>query len=153
MDFEEFDQLAERLRERDATIAVDGFRLIEARTASIGELAEAERSLGATLPTQYREFMLRYGGGMFGCVELLPVRAGTSRKDVDDVVSVSRHESPDGSFVAVAAVGTGDFWGFPVVDGRCLDGVWFYYHDGDDPTPESTDFLEFVARTGLRPLI
>jgi hypothetical protein len=52
--------------------------------------------------------------------------------------------------VAVAPVGTGDYWGFPVVDGRCLDEVWFHFHDAGDAELDASDFLEFVARRGLR---
>src|SRR5690349_21651506 len=129
MEFEQFDQLVEPLRLRAVAFDEEDFKLIEARTASPEELADAERALGATLPAQYKMFMERYGGGMFGFVDLLPVRAGRSRKDVDDIVSVSRAEFPDGSAVALAPVGTGDFWGFPVEDGRCRGEVWFYYHD------------------------
>lgn len=47
-------------------------------------------------------------------------------------------------------MGTGDFWVFPVVDGRCLDAVWFSYHDAGDPEPVAADFMQFAARLGLR---
>jgi antitoxin YobK len=39
---------------------------------------------------------------------------------------LSSAEFPDGSVVALAPVGTGDFWGFPVKDGQCRGEVWFY---------------------------
>ncbi|WP_239159338.1 SMI1/KNR4 family protein [Winogradskya humida] len=61
-------------------------------------------------------------------------------------------EFPDRSFVAVAAVGTGDHWGFPVEEGRCLEQVWFHFHDaGDDDEIVAADFLEFLAAHALRP--
>jgi hypothetical protein len=83
-----------------------------------------ERQLGALLPDQYKTFMMRYGGGMFGFVELFPI--GHRPDAAEDLVSVNRDEFPDGSFLAVAPVGTGDHWGFPVDAGRCADEVWIW---------------------------
>ena len=85
-----------------------------------------------------------------GLAELLPVGARGSG-DGDDIVSVCRRTLPDGSFVAVAPVGTGDFWGFPVRAGRCRDEVWLHFRGGGDPAPEDADFLDFLARVGVRP--
>jgi antitoxin YobK len=91
--------------------------------------------------------MMRYGGGQFGSIDLLPITPSNSHDD--DVVSVSQREDPDGLFVAVAPVGTGDYWGFPVVGGQCSDLVWFRFHDAGDPEPAADDFLAFVAAHGL----
>lgn len=118
MEFEEFDQHVASLRDRAArsgVAAVEDFALIEGLTTSAQEIAEAERALGAVLPAKYKAFMVRYGAGQFGFVDLLPIAAGGHD---GDVVAVSQAEFPDGNFVAVAPVGTGDYWCFPVVDGR-----------------------------------
>ncbi|WP_327030667.1 SMI1/KNR4 family protein [Micromonospora sp. NBC_01740] len=154
MDLEEFDQHVQSLRTRAARSGfeeIEDFKVIEGLTASAEDITEAERALSATLPKQYKAFMMRYGGGQFGFLDLLPVPTAASAHHVDDVVSISQAEFPDGSFVAVAPVGTGDYWCFPVLGGRCSDEVWFHYHDTDDPTLEAPDFLEFVARRGIRP--
>ena len=155
MDFEEFDQHVQSLRARAARSGfeeIEDFKVIEGLTASAEEIAEAERALGSTLPARYKTFMMRYGGGQFGFLDLLPIpTAGSAHHHVDDVVSVSQAEFPDGSFVAVAPVGTGDYWCFPVLDGQCSDEVWFHYHDASDPTPEAVDFLDFMARRGTQP--
>ncbi|TDB78738.1 SMI1/KNR4 family protein [Micromonospora sp. KC721] len=68
----------------------------------------------------------------------------------DDVTSVNDREFPDREFIAIAPAGTGDHWGFPVTDGRCQDEVWFHFHDAGNPELETADFLEFIARHGLR---
>jgi transposase InsO family protein len=47
-------------------------------------------------------------------------------------------------------VGTGDYWGFPVTDGRCHEQVWFHFHDDNDHEPVAADFLEFIAEYGLK---
>jgi len=147
VDFAEFDRLIEPLRARSAAMqASHGFTLIDACTVSAQELLDAEQRLGATLPPQYKTFMMHYSGGQFGSVDLLPITTSPGR---EDVVSVSEREDPAGSFVAVAPVGTGDYWGFPVIDGRCSDQVWFHLHDAGDPEPAANDFLTFVANRGL----
>ena len=147
MDFTEFDQLVEPLPARSAAMqAAHGFVLIDARTASGQELHDAEQRLGATLPSRYKTFMMRYGGGQFGSVDLLPV---TPIPDGEDIVLASQREDPSGSFVVVAPVGTGDYWGFPVINGRCSDQVWFRFHDAGDPELAAPDFLTFGANHGL----
>ncbi|MFI5490476.1 SMI1/KNR4 family protein [Micromonospora echinaurantiaca] len=154
MDLEQFDHHVQSLRARAARSGfeeIEDFKVTEGLTASAEEIAEAERALGVTLPKQYKAFMRRYGGGQFGFLDLLPIPTAGSAHHVDDVVSISQAEFPDGSFVAVAPVGTGDYWCFPVLDGRCSDEVWFHYHDVDEPSLEAPGFLEFAARLGIRP--
>jgi antitoxin YobK len=92
--------------------------------------------------------MMRFGGGLFGYVELFPI--GATPGNYDDLGAVNDHEFPDRGFLAVAPVGTGDFWGFPVIDGSCLDAVWCRYHDVDDDDLVAADFLDFVAESGLK---
>jgi hypothetical protein len=53
-----------------------------------------------------------------------------------------RREFPDRTFVASAPVGSGDHWGFQVIDGRCHDEVWFRFHEAGDLELDADDFLE-----------
>jgi hypothetical protein len=92
--------------------------------------------------------MMRFGGGTFGYIELFPIATAPAARD--DLEAVNDREFPDRSFLAVAAVGTGDYWGFPVIDGRCQDAVWCHFHDVDDDEPIAADFLEFIAEQGLK---
>jgi hypothetical protein len=146
MDLAEFTALAEPLYRKAATV---DFALVEGRTTGTGELDEAERRLGVVLPEKYRTFMTRHGGGVFGFVELFPV-TGDAEDLPPDLVSVNRAEFPDGSFVAVAPVGTGDHWGFVVRQGRCSDEVWFHFYDDGVREVVAGDFLAFVAEQGIR---
>jgi hypothetical protein len=91
--------------------------------------------------------MTRYGGGQFGSVDLLPITSATPGRE--DVVSASTREDPTGSFVAIAPVGTGDYWGFPLINGQCSDQVWFRFHDAGEPELTANDFLTFVATRAL----
>jgi hypothetical protein len=43
----------------------------------------------------------------------------------------------------------GNYWQ-SVTDEHCHDEVWLHPHDAGDPELDATDFLEFVARRGLR---
>jgi antitoxin YobK len=151
MNLPEFDALAEPLRQKSAASeAKHGFALIEGRTATADEIASVEHQMGVILPEKYKAFMMRYGGGVFGFVELFPI-VTQSEEHGNDLRTINDQEFPDSTFVAVAPVGTGDHWGFPVTDGRCHEQVWFRFHDAGDPELVAADFLEFVANHGLKP--
>ncbi|MFD0971393.1 SMI1/KNR4 family protein [Plantactinospora endophytica] len=151
MDLPEFDALAEPLRQKSAASEAEfGFALIEGHTATADEIATAERRMAVILPQKYKTFMMRHGGGAFGFIELFPITASPERYG-NELCTVNDHEFPDRDFVAVAPVGTGDHWGFPVTNGRCHDEVWFRFHDAGDDELVAPDFLHFVAIHGLRP--
>ncbi len=150
MDLTEFDALAEGLRAKSAASQTNyGFALIAGRIAGDDEIVDVERRMGVALPTGYKSFMRSYGGGMFGFVDLLPVVAEPDGSE-DDLLTVNDREFSDRSFVAVAPVGTGDYWAFPVDEGRCRDEIWFCFHDGGEPEAVAADFLEFVVSYGLK---
>src|SRR3954469_23693901 len=111
MDLAEFEALAEPLlRKTAAEQAEHGFALIEGHTVTAGRIKGVEREMAVALPDKYKAFMMRYGGGVFGFVELFPVAPVPSSSD--DLRTLNDREFPDRGFVAVAPVGTGDHWGF-----------------------------------------
>jgi hypothetical protein len=149
MDLAEFEALAEPLRRKStASQAQYGFTLIDGQTATAEEIAKAELDMAVAFPVRYKAFMSRFGGGVFGFVELFPIVA--TPDGYDDLRTANDREFPDRGFLAVAAVGTGDHWGFPVTDGRCHESVWFHFHDGGDDEPVAADFLEFMAEQALK---
>lgn len=116
--------------------------------ATAEEIGQAEHALGVRLPGQYKDFMLRYGGGSFVSLDLLPVVA--SEGHMNDLASINtRDESFMVPFVAVAPVGTGDWWGFQTLEGECREQVGFYSFENDTVRTKYPNFLEFVAREGL----
>ncbi|MEV4131935.1 SMI1/KNR4 family protein [Dactylosporangium sp. NPDC049742] len=142
MEMAEFDVLAAPVqRELALNDAEWELGLVFGVTATAEELADVERAMGVVLPDKYKAFMIRHGGGILGVAELFTV---------DELRTLNDKEFPDRTFVAVSAVGTGDHWGFPVTGGRCHDQVWFHFHDDGDDEVVAEDFLEFVARQGLR---
>ncbi|MEV0567582.1 SMI1/KNR4 family protein [Dactylosporangium sp. NPDC050588] len=151
MDFAEFDMLAEPLRQRSAREqARHGFALVDGLVSTPEVIALVEGRMGIVLPDKYKVFMTRYGGGVFGFVELFPLVEPGKPARYGDVWSENEEWFPEGDFVAVAAVGTGDYWGFPVTEGRCHEQVWFHFHDQEDHEPVAADFLEFIAEKGLK---
>jgi hypothetical protein len=150
MDLAEFEALAEPLlRKSVAEQAKYGFTLVDGYTVTADEIRGVEQEMAVGLPDKYKAFMMRYGGGVFGFVELFPVApvpVGT-----DNLRTLNDREFPDRSFVAVASVGTGDHWVFTVIAGRCSEQVWFRFHDAGDDELVAQDFLEFVANCGLQP--
>ncbi|MFD5575194.1 SMI1/KNR4 family protein [Streptomyces cadmiisoli] len=149
MEFEEFEvHLAATRAKRAGLSGPEGFEVFECRAASEGELLRAEGALHAQLPQEYREFMKRHGGGMFLFLDLLPV-VGSGDQD-DDLLKANLQEFFGGDFVAVAPVGTGDWWGFSVIDGCCTDQVNFWDHEDGQVQFEADSFLNFLVREGLR---
>lgn len=149
MEFDEFETLL-----RDAQVEFAGGRVPEGLglfdyiRASDQDLERVELELAARLPQKYREFMNRYGGGQFLFIDLLPVISGENSSE--DLLRVNADAPWNGSFVAVAPVGTGDWWGFSVVNGKCKEGVDFIYHEDGRVEEVSHDFLEFLSKQALR---
>ncbi|MGA5301860.1 SMI1/KNR4 family protein [Nucisporomicrobium flavum] len=150
MTFDEFE--AELARVRAARSGVDppeGFALFDALTATPAELDRVESGLGVTLPVLYKDFLQRVGGGSFLFLDLLPaVAAGESD---EDLISVNSGPLRIPDFVAIAPVGTGDWWGFRVADANRASGeVYLWTHDDNEFLDEAVDFLEFLSAKGLR---
>ncbi|GAA2248102.1 SMI1/KNR4 family protein [Streptomyces indiaensis] len=123
--------------------------LFEGWVATDEDIALANRTLRTQLPDDYVWFMQNHGGGAFGFVEILPVVA--PEPGIDDLLRTNQEGYTPSDFIAIAPVGTGDWWGFTTEAGRCSRSVHFAYHDAPDIEPQHPDFLEFLARTALNP--
>lgn len=146
MRFADFDVLLQQALRRYAALERDGdVAGFDHWRATEADLSRVEQVLGVRLPVQYCRFLLRYGAGAFLFVELLPADEG--RRWAETLLAANE---PGSGFVAVAPVGTGDYWGFVVRDGVCEDAVSFRYHEDGAVEPAADDFLEFVAAEGLR---
>lgn len=149
MEFEELEAQVESFRaERAGRQYPPGFQLFDSMTATDAELAAAEAALGTRLPSKYRRFMQAFGGGVFSFVELLPVRSPDSSDE--DLLSVNLGAYAVPNFVAVAPVGTGDWWGFVSSDGVCSEQVSFVDHEDGAVQVQFGDFYEFALTKGLR---
>ncbi len=150
MDFDEFDGFLEGVRRTPAATPPDSdIRAFDFWAATADDIQRTETRLGVKLPEQYKEFMRRYGGGAFLGLELIPVVSPHGGEE--DLVELNEAERLT-DFVAVAPVGTGDHWGFRVIDGICEGEVGFYMWETGEVSRAASDFLEFAARFGLRVL-
>ncbi|MEW2427766.1 SMI1/KNR4 family protein [Micromonospora sp. NPDC047644] len=149
MEFEELEAQVESFR---AGIAgrqyPPGFQLFDSMIATDAELAAVEAALGTQLPSKYKRFMQVFGGGVFSFVELLPVRSSDGSDEDLFSVNLGAYAVPD--FVAVAPVGTGDWWGFVSEKGVCREQVDFLDHEDGTVHFQFSDFLQFVLVKGLR---
>jgi hypothetical protein len=136
------------LAERAGRQFPPGFQPFDSLVASAEDISTAETQLNVRLPGKYAEFMKVYGGGMFAFVDLLPVIS--HQRGDDDVLMANTGQFAIPDFVAVAPVGTGDWWGFVSREGGCADAVSFWDHETGKIQFDSDDFLEFVASRGLR---
>lgn len=149
MDFDEFQALVEALLAEHAGRGYPAtIRILDGVRATDEEIAAAERLLGTQLPFKYKQVMTTYGGGMFGFVDLLPVKARDG--GLDDLLSANSGEFAINDFVAVAPVGSGDMWGFENAGGICADAVSVWDHETGDIAFDADDFLLFLASRGVR---
>lgn len=149
MEFEELEAQVESFRrERAGKQYPPGFQLFDSWTATEADLADVEAVLQTQLPSKYKRFMQIFGGGVFSFVELLPARSPDGRSE--DLISVNTGTFAVSNFVAVAPVGTGDWWGFVSADGMCSEPVSFLDHETGAVQFDAPDFYEFVSSKGLR---
>jgi hypothetical protein len=149
MEFDEFEVLLHDAQAKYAGGRVpEGLRLFDSLRASDQDLDHVESGLAVSLPKKYREFMKRHGGGQFLFIDLLPAISKEGRRK--DLLIVNSDASLRGKFVAVAPVGTGDWWGFSVADGKCKESVDFLFHEDGLIEEGRNDFLEFLSKQALR---
>ena len=147
MNFQEFETRLEEVRASRAGAAGE-FALFESVIATSADLERVEAELRVSLPAVYKDFLRRLGGGSFLFLDLLPAVAPDDSDE--DLLTVNTGEWKIPDFIAIAPVGTGDWWGFRVAhENRCSDAVYLWSHDDGELIPESADFLDFVAAKGL----
>ncbi|GGN65087.1 hypothetical protein GCM10010112_26010 [Actinoplanes lobatus] len=119
----------------------------EAWIASDADLARVEATLRTRLPEKYKQFMKVFGAGQFMYLGFIPPVSPDGRIRGLIEKNTGEHEIP--GFVAIAAVGTGDHWGFVNVDGVCSEQVYMYTFEDESLELEADDFLAFASWEGL----
>ncbi|MEV0129403.1 SMI1/KNR4 family protein [Dactylosporangium sp. NPDC050688] len=149
MEFTEFQVVVEDFLARFASEGnPPEFRALDEVRADDRDLAFVEAQLGVTFPQKYRQVMKTYGGGLFGYVRLLPVRAPQAGDD--DVLEENSGPYAVPGFVSVAPVGTGDMYGFVVRDGICEEAVSMWIHDENRICFDTPDFLAFLTLRAIQ---
>ena len=111
------------------------------------EIDHAEAELGVRLPSQYKDFVHRYGGGYFGFTNVFSVNQSSEWY----IVSKWDLLPPKVDFVPVTDDETGGYYGFLVSGDVCSEEVYYFHPDEDElPSFQYPSFLEYVKETGLR---
>lgn len=122
MNFEAFKELVEKTRsEHPVWFGIESDECPD-ETAVI----EAERKLGSKLPADYKKFIFEYGGGYFA---LSNVYSLEKKSDWNMVDMNYKYNAIRKGHVLISENGSGDFYGFKVVDGICEPKICFYDHE------------------------
>jgi hypothetical protein len=140
------DEFDERVRQARAAHPV-WFDLEPDGTPTEQHLDELERALGVGLPADYRWFLTTYGGGDFA---LAAVYSGDEASAL--YLPRNQPEHPPHGFVAMGDDGTGNLYGFPVLDGRGIDEVVLLDHEtGEVRGLAGGGILDFIAQVVFQP--
>jgi hypothetical protein len=118
---------------------------------SKAEVAESEQQIGVAFDSDYREFLLRYGGGMVGPYPIFGLRpVEVMGTDHWSVVEMTRHCRSDGvPGVERWVVISEDHAGNPV--GMDAEGsIWIHDHDFGGIAAIACSFEEYVRHRCLK---
>lgn len=142
MDFEAFKELVEKTK-NDHPV---WFGMESDESPANKALTEAEEKLGAKLPSDYKDFIFEYGGGYFAFSNVYSLEVGSDWNLVD---INCKYDAIRIGYVLISENGSGDFYGFKIVNGVCEPKIYFYDHEVDiwQESPHSNlfDYLEKSA--------
>lgn len=142
MDFEAFKYLVEKTK-NDHPV---WFGMESDESPDEAAVAEAEGKLGAKLPTDYKNFIFEYGGGYFAFSNVFSLEDSSDWHLVDINY---KYDAIRNGHVLISENGSGDFYGFKVVDGICEPKIYFYDHEvetwQESPYSNLFDYLEKFA--------
>ena len=142
MESDEFDAIWEKFHSLRPTLQID----TREPAADEVKLAHAEHCLTAVLPSQFKLFLKRYGGGHVGSSNIFSVNPGSDWYLIDKLAELSLPTW----FLPISDDETGGFYGFLVKEGVCSDTL--HYLDPDEsgePTLTDDSFYSYLARVGL----
>lgn len=121
MDFEDFKQLLDNKRSANPI----WFELPSDSVATEAEIIEFEQLMALRLPAQYRRFLKTYGGGYFA---LGTVYSLDQTSDFNLLEINRAHRTSGSNHLLFSDNGCGDFYGFRIENGQCLEQVLFFDH-------------------------
>lgn len=144
MDFITFKKLVEKTRKEHPA----WFGIESDACPTDNDLIEAERKLNTTLHSDYKRFILEYGGGYFAFSNVYSLEVGSDWNIVDINY---KYAGICDKYVLISENGAGDFYGFKVVEGVCEPKIYFYDHEREtwqeSPYHNLFDYLEKTALT------
>jgi hypothetical protein len=126
------------------------FALESDPAASVEAVGQAEARLGVRFPSEFREFLISYGGGYFAFTNVFSVHHGSEWNIERRNQDLGLIRDGDG-YLVFSDPGTGDHYAFRVTEKNCASEVWVYDHDEDSWAIAFGDLFEFLREVGLTP--
>ncbi|MBD0384824.1 SMI1/KNR4 family protein [Paenibacillus sedimenti] len=105
--------------------------------------------LSLSLPEEYKVFIKTFGGGFFAFVNIFSVNKESNWNIVEQNNRLGLKNSHN--FLAISDSGTGDFYGFEIVNGVCSPAIKVYDHEKNQV--ESTvyeNLYDYLVAVGLK---
>lgn len=145
MDFDAFRTLVDKTKKDHPA----WFGLEPDENADDEALNEAEEKLGAKLPDDYKKFVSEYGGGYFAFSSVFSLQAGSDWNLID---LNQKYDDIRSGYVLVSENGSGDFYGFKVVNGICEPKIHFYDHEvATWQESMHSNLFEYLEESALSP--
>ena len=109
------------------------------------DISKFEEQYKIQLTEKYKQFLLKYGGGLFGYANLYSLDKGSS------FYLLNYNDIPLMKILFIADNGCGDYYALKVVETKCQDAILFYEHDtGILCDTKFFDIFEYLVSVGLK---
>ncbi|CAG1023198.1 hypothetical protein MTYM_02264 [Methylococcales bacterium] len=143
MDFDQFIDLVEKTKQLHPI----WFGLDSDKIPTEGDVRMAEKRLGAQFPKDYRDFLLKFGGGYFGLSKVFSVQPDSDWNVID--INLGAKALQEG-YIAISDNETGDYFGYKIIEGICEPWIYFYDHEEDKwKKTEFCNIFEYLKKYGL----
>lgn len=140
MDFDTFKNVVERTKEEMPLL----FELGHDNIPKMEEVFEFQKQHQIQLPKKYIQFLINYGGGYFGYVNIYSLDkqspfylSAQNKKRLDKLLFFADNEC-------------GDYYAFCIENGICNEPVVFYQHDDKRiHNTKFSDVFEYLVTIGL----
>lgn len=141
MDFKTFESIVKTVKKECPLL----FELDRDRIPSMEEVLAFQERYQVQLPERYIQFLLHYGGGYFGYANIYSL-------DSESCFYLGNFNEPGAEpLLYIADNECGDYYAFPIRQGRCQDEVVLYDHDQREiQQTEYSDILDYLVKTGLK---
>ena len=119
------------------------------QAATAQQLETVEGELGMRLPAKLREFLMEFGGGIFGFTNVFSADPNSEFYLPARSSEAAKYLPPD--LLAFSDDFAGGYYLFKVTAGQAGESVFYWNADGGITETEFDDVLEFVARYAYEP--
>ncbi len=117
--------------------------ITDALATEIG-LAAIERTIRLKLPKDYKSFLMKYGGGMFGLVNVLSADPNSDYYVLSVYNSIK--ERAGINILPFSDDFAGGWYGFKIKNGKVLDEIFYWNVDTGLVSTRYKSFLDFVSK-------